>query len=278
LVFSDRINDYNNEIYNLNTSEVSQNIEILKRVKSIRYLKNTEKEFVRLCYKEAILKGFSLVNHIQCYIASKTKIWIERSGLEYLKKSEEEEDRKWYFNLAKDHFAYIGVYRRTIDELEQCKKELWSMMMTNDTTHTEKIQIIKELHNLTKTHILLLRDLPFVTNLSKYYDLDLINSNSQKTSPINSIENTKVEKEIIEQKVSERLRKMVNESALFNSEQKRKMGIISPPLVNRDRNIDDEIMDEMQKQLNCNPEDILESINNKDYQESIQRLKDIRED
>jgi hypothetical protein len=45
---------------------------------------------VRLCYKEAIIKGFTLKG-IQQYIASKTKIWIEYSCLEYWKKSEEQE-------------------------------------------------------------------------------------------------------------------------------------------------------------------------------------------
>lgn len=57
------------------------------------------------------------------------------------------------------------------------------------------------------------------------------------------------------------------------------MGIVLlPPSTDEERNVDDDIMDEMQKQLNCTPKDILESINNKDYQESIKRLKEIRED
>lgn len=54
-----------------------ENIVILKRVKSIRQLKNTEKEWVRLCYKEAFLKGL-ILKDIQSYVAIKTKIWIER--------------------------------------------------------------------------------------------------------------------------------------------------------------------------------------------------------
>jgi DNA-binding Xre family transcriptional regulator len=81
---------------------------------------------------------------------------------------------------------------------------------------------------------------------------------------------------LIEQKVSEPLRKMIDELALFNSEQKRKIGVISSS-TGKDKNIDDEIMVEMQKQLNCNPKDVLESIHNRDYQESIKKLKEIRE-
>jgi hypothetical protein len=272
-------NNYNNDPFYENTfdSKFKNNIIILKKVKSIRQLRNTEKERVRLCYKEAVLKGFIVVNDIQCYIASKTKIWIERSGIEYLKKSEEEENKKWYYNLAGDQFAYVGVYRKTIDEIEQYKREMWSIMTDLEATNTEKIQAARELHSLTKTHTLLIRDLPFVTNLSKYYNLDLFNTNSrQQTSSQSSVEDTKGEKEIIDQKVSERLRKMVDESALFTLEQKRKMGITWS--TNEDEKITDPIMEGMEKQLTMSPKEILESINNKEYQESIRKLKEIMED
>jgi hypothetical protein len=149
-------------------------------------------------------------------------------------------------------------------------------MKEPETTNMEKIQATRELHSLTKTHALMLRDLPFVTNLSKYYNLDLINGtpfrqmSSQKTN-----KDEKSEKEIIEQKVSERLRKMVDESALFTSEEKCKMGIIASP--NEDEKITDPVMKSMEKQLNMSPKDIIESINNKDYQESIRKLKEIME-
>ena len=96
--FSDSYNDINSEFFD-------NNIIILKKVKSLRQLRRTEKELVRLCYKEAIIKGFTLKG-IQQYIASKTKIWIEWSCLEYLKKAEEQENREWYYHMAKDHFAY----------------------------------------------------------------------------------------------------------------------------------------------------------------------------
>jgi hypothetical protein len=46
-----------------------------------------------LNYKEAIIKGF-IIKGIQQYITSKTKIWIEWSCLEYLKKTEEQENRE----------------------------------------------------------------------------------------------------------------------------------------------------------------------------------------
>lgn len=271
-------NKSNNESHcNDNFLNFNNNIIILKRVKSIRQLKNIEKEWVRLCYKEAILKEGTYVKDIQYYIASKTKIWIERSGLEYLKKSEEEENKRWYTNLAKDHFAYVGVHRRIIDELEQYKKEMWSIMKDPDATNMEKIQVTRELHSLTKTHALILRDLPFVTNLSKYYNLDLISSNSrsQQTGYHKTIEDENNEK-IIDQKVSERLRKMVDESALFTLEQKGKMGITAS--IDKEEKITDPVMESMKKQLTMTPKDIFESISNTDYQETIRKIKEIMED
>ena len=69
------------------------NIIILKKIKSLRQLKRTEKELVRLNYKEAVIRGFTLKG-IQQYIAFKTKIWIEWSCLEYLKKAEEQENKE----------------------------------------------------------------------------------------------------------------------------------------------------------------------------------------
>jgi hypothetical protein len=271
--------DFNYHTDNTISNERSaNNLIILKKVKSIRFLKNTEKEWVRLSYKEAILKGFSLVNHIQCYIASKTKIWIERSGIEYLKKSEEEEDKKWYINLAKDHFAYVGVHRKAIDELEQCKKELWSMMADPEATDSEKVQMLRELHNLTKSCALFLRDLPFVANLTKYYDMNFFMENNkgedhQKSLTSNVDVNS--DEDLIEQKVSERLKKMMYESALFKS--KEQNTTVSNTFIS-DNEITDDVSNEVQKQLNCNLKDVLESINNKDYQDSIRMLKEIREE
>ena len=38
---------------------------------------------------------------MQQYITSKTKIWIEWSCLEYLKKTEEQENREWFYFIAR---------------------------------------------------------------------------------------------------------------------------------------------------------------------------------
>src|SRR4029079_1518065 len=128
---------------------------ILKSVKSLRQLRRTEKELVRLNYKEAIIKGFTLKG-IQQYIATKTKIWIEWSCLEYLKKAEEQENREWYCHLAKDHFAYVAVHRKCIDEIEKLKKEMWGIIMDTKAEIYSRIQAGRELHSLSKTSVLLL--------------------------------------------------------------------------------------------------------------------------
>jgi hypothetical protein len=87
--------------------------------------------------------------------------------------------------LAKDHFSYIGIHRDALDEIQQLKNELWKIIMNSKSGYSEKIASIKELHNLVKTKCLLLRDLPFITRISKYYDLTLFDngvSNSSKSS------------------------------------------------------------------------------------------------
>ena len=65
------------------------------------------------------------------------------------------------------------------------------------------------------------------------------------------------------------------ESALFKSENEKETVYKT---LNPDDQAIDKVSEEMQKQLNCNLNDILESINNKDYQESIRKIKEIRED
>jgi hypothetical protein len=194
----DRTNYKNNSDF-----EFNDKIIILQKIKSLRQLRRTEKELVRLNYKEAIIKGFTLKG-IQQYIASKTKIWIEWSCLEYLKKAEEQEDKEWYLRLAKDHFAYVGAYRKCIDEIEQYKREMWNIIIDSKTERYTRIQAFKELHNLSKTYPLLVKDLPFVTNLSKYYDKDIINSNYnnslQSTRIYSNNNNQVIDKNLIDKK------------------------------------------------------------------------------
>jgi hypothetical protein len=192
LAFSDNFSDCYSDS---ESNSFDNKIIILKKVKSLRQLRRTEKELVRLCYKEAIIKGFTLKG-IQQYIASKTKIWIEWSCLEFLKKAEEHENREWYLRLAQDHFAYIGVYRKCIDEVELYKEGLWSLVLSPEESGTVKVAAYKELHNLSKTSVLLLKDLPFVMNLSKYYDPEILDPKRESLSRLGKNPNTPSERAI----------------------------------------------------------------------------------
>jgi len=79
--------------------------------------------------------------------------------------------------MAHYYFAYVGAYRKCIDEISQYKKELWNIVIDSKTDPSTRIQALKELHSLSKTYTLLIKDIPFVTNISKSYDKDIINSN-----------------------------------------------------------------------------------------------------
>ena len=68
---------------------------------------------------------------------------------------------------------------------------------------------------------------------------------------------------------------MMYESALFKS--KDQDTTASDTFISDDE-ITDNVSKEMQKQLNCNLKSVLESIDNKDYQKSIRKIKEIRED
>jgi len=79
--------------------------------------------------------------------------------------------------MARDHFAYVGAYRKCIDEISQYKKEIWNIVIDSKTDHSVRIQALKELHSLSKTYTLLIKDIPFVTNISKDYDKDILDLN-----------------------------------------------------------------------------------------------------
>ncbi len=60
--------------------------------------------------------------------------------------------------------------------------------MNSKSEYPVKIAAVKELHNLVKTKVLILRDLPFITRISKYYDITLLdNSVANSSSKSSSI-------------------------------------------------------------------------------------------
>ena len=57
--------------------------------------------------------------------------------------------------------------------------------MNDESSQSDKTAAIKEIHNIEKTKVLLLGNLPFITRLSKYYDSSSFdNSLSNKSSNI----------------------------------------------------------------------------------------------
>ena len=292
MAFSDigskNYNDINEDIF-------GNRIIILKRVKSLKQLRRTEKELVRLNYKEAIIKGFTLKG-IQQYIASKTKIWIEWPCLEYLKKAEEQENREWYVHMAKDHFAYVGAYRKCIDEIEQLKKEMWKIIMDTKAEMSCRVQATKELHSLSKTSVLLLRDLPFVTNLSKFYDENMLNSNYNNTiQSKNEYSNRNTQetaKDPIQRKDFDKPGNPDNPFDLKDINGKKtlvdesRLKVESP---NKYKNLDDEIMENMQGQFHISDSlkdksideittEDLDNIITPEHKESVRKLREILDD
>ncbi len=267
---------------------------ILKRVKSLKQLRRTEKELVRLNYKEAIIKGFTLKG-IQQYIASKTKIWIEWSCMEYLKKAEEQENREWYYHMAKNHFAYIGTHRKCIDEIEQLKKEMWKIIMDSNVEMHVRVQASKELHSLAKTSVLLLRDLPFVANLSKLYDEDTLDSIYNNDSLQSTNENLygnlqEIARDYIQRKV---LKKPENNDNPFDSNglnygktlaDKSRLKVDKNP--NKHKDLDSDVIEDMQRQLHItNPlkgksteeitDEDLDRLLTPEHKESIRKIEEI---
>ncbi|TVP40083.1 hypothetical protein [Candidatus Nitrosocosmicus arcticus] len=279
LIFSGYHHDKFKEIESMYDPIFGDRLIILKKVKSVRQLRNTEKEWVRLCYKEAILKGFMVIKDIQCYIASKTKIWIERSGIEYLKKSEEMEDKQWYYRLAVNHHAYISVYRKCIDEIELIKKECWNIVMSPDTEGSVKVQCLREIHSLAKTLVLLLRDLPFVTRLSTYYDEDIIKSMFDKSKEPDSIpeQYLRNKQNVVLDETNMKIKNPDVKSGLKVLMNKKKDDNIQSESDSSEKlkkNIDDSIMEEMSKQLNYSATDL----DSKTYTDSVKKLKEIFEE
>ena len=268
---SEYFNDINEDIF-------GNRIIILKKVKSLKQLRRTEKELVRLNYKEAIIKGFTLKG-IQQYIATKTKIWIEWPCLEYLKKAEEQESREWYYHMARDHFAYVGAYRKCIDEIEQLKKEMWNIIMDSKAEMYSRIQATRELHSLSKTSVLLLRDLPFVTNLSKFYDENILDSNYKNITPSknahSNMNGNQTGKNLIQRTDfnSENLSIPFNYDISKNDKKENELENNNTNPSHKYKQVDDEVMENMQSQLNYSDGTI-----SADHLESIKRLKELFDD
>jgi len=183
--------------------------------------------------------------------------------------------------LAKDQFAYINIFRKAIDEVEEYKKHLWLMVLDREVERPVKVQALKELHSLSKTYTLLLKDLPFVTRLTKYYDKDIFSSDYNYLDKRYS-NNQEFERNLTKEKDinnSKDKKIIANNNNNFNSNKNS----------NTIKHVDDEITDEIMRQVHMTDclkgknyaeltEEDLEKVITPEYKEAVKRVKEILED
>ena len=143
-------------------------------------LSSKDKDKVKILFREGTLRGFRL-DQIPEYVWIKSKINVTYGLCKSLKEMQYWDDREWFYMLARDSVAYMGCYRAAIDRLEQLDKELWLIIMNAKVETSSRIMAVRESHAISKTSVLLMRDLPFITNLSKMYDLSEMNPENKKT-------------------------------------------------------------------------------------------------
>jgi len=65
---------------------------------------------------------------------------MQNASQDAIKKTEEQENKEWFYHMARDHFAYVGAYRKCIDEIAQYKKDVWSLVLNSKTDYSFRIQ------------------------------------------------------------------------------------------------------------------------------------------
>ena len=131
-----------------------------------------------MLFREASIKGFRM-DQIPEFIYIKSKLNVSYHFVETLKKMQAEDDRYFFFELARDSSAYLSAYRLAIDKLNQLEKEMWLIIMNPKVETATRVMATKEIHAIVKTGVLLLRELPFITNLSKFYNLAELDPNKE---------------------------------------------------------------------------------------------------
>jgi len=142
-------------------------------------LHGAERDKVKLLFREAQLRGWRL-DQIPEYIYIKSKVNVTYKFCKSMKEIEYWDTRQWFYELARDSIAYMGCYRKALDMLDQLEKELWIIIMNSKVEVSARVMAVREMHSITKTSILLLRDLPFITNLSKMYDVSDLDPEARK--------------------------------------------------------------------------------------------------
>jgi|tagenome__1003787_1003787.scaffolds.fasta_scaffold20317670_2 hypothetical protein len=129
--------------------------------------------------------------------------------------------------------------------------------MDDKSSHSDKTTAIKEIHNIEKTKVLLLRDLPFITRLSKFYDLTLFNNSLSDKSDSYSMDNKqKPIPKLIAKEHNDGYESFENQ--FDNIDVNKALEILTDSKLDMDNNtklckynkIDDPIIEEMHRQFN----------------------------
>lgn len=136
---------------------------------SYKYLTPLQREEIDNAFRGGVIRGYK-IDTVGLYITLKTKIrvsqkFVFRIRIKYIK-----DHKEWLLAYAKDSYAFIGVFRKAADELDALKDENWKIVQAKNVDIKVKADALREIHNLSKSTVLLMKDLPFITNLSKYYD------------------------------------------------------------------------------------------------------------
>ena len=200
--------------------------------------------------------------------------------------------------MAKDHFAYIGAHRKCFDEIERLKKEMWKIIMDSKAEMHDRVQATKELHSLSKTSILFLRDLPFVANLSKLYDENTLNSiyDDSLQSRKNDCSNTNNQEFVKDASLVKDIDRPKNLDNSFDSNyisggktfvSESEVKADNSP--NKHKYLDDKVFEDMQRQMHITDHlkgKSMEEITNEDldgiitpeHKESIRKIEELLDD
>ena len=149
------------------------------------------------------------------------------------------------------------------------KKELWNMILDSKTDHSTRIQALKELHSLSKTYTLIIKDIPFVINISKYYDKEILNSNNYDLSNSNKTYSSNCNKNQIDKRNLNRVENPGNQSDFADLKDSHITNTVNNS--NEYENREDRLTKALRAQLNYNADNPI----SQEYLESIKRLEEL---
>lgn len=243
-----------------------------KQIHSFYQLLPIERERVMLAFRGGVIRGFKQWQ-IKDYIYTVTGINVTNKFCLAIRQKDFEENKMWYYNFAKDSRHYLGAYRKAIDTIEILMDELWKIILKPNVDDMAKIAAIRELHNFVKTGVLLLRDLPFIMSLSKYYDLSKLDSEGISLSRLAHQKKSETENGL-----------QLHLEGQYNTKDSNNTSIVTSVLAKAaDRDIltsnsqeegepqEDDVMKEMQKQLPRNQDTQLQEKMDKELLNNINK-------